>query len=138
MFLEQALARCSEVGAALRARVLSAVADWAFYLDDFERAETLAEQSLVLYRELGDSAGVAVSLSRLGSITCTRGRYGLGRAQLEEAAELFQGTGDRWQRSSCFSELARAVTEQGQYERARALLNACILNVRNSCRGSCF
>src|SRR5579863_6445856 len=121
-FLERALAERAAVGAVLRTKALSTTADLAYLLDDFKRTERLCEESLDLYRELGDRAGMAQSLFMLGGTAYTRGQYALARARLEEAAILFQEAGDRWKRGQCYTELARIATEQGQYERAQALL----------------
>ena len=126
-FLEQALAGRSGVGAALRARALIAAADWAYFLDDLKRAEMLCRESLELFRELNDKAGMASSLFNLGSTARVRGQYLLARSQLEEAAVLFQEVGDSWKRGRCLSQLARIATEQGQYERAHALLEESLL-----------
>jgi len=122
VFLERALARGEGVATQLRARALYAAAELASGLDDAERAETLCGQCLSLYRELGDTAGIASSLSLLGSRARVKGQYALACTLLEEAEVLFQQMDDRWNQGRCHVELARAATEQGQYERARTLL----------------
>jgi predicted ATPase/class 3 adenylate cyclase len=126
-FLDQVLAGRSDVEAALRARALYAAAELAFVLGDMKRAETLCVECLTLCRELGDTVGMANCLKLLGSTARTRGKYTLGRSQLEEAAALFSELGDRWKRGQCFTELARLATEQGQYERAHTLLEESLL-----------
>jgi predicted ATPase/class 3 adenylate cyclase/DNA-binding CsgD family transcriptional regulator len=123
-FLDQALVGRSDVEAALRARTLYAAAELAFAL---EREEMFCVESLTLYRELGDTVGIANCLRLLGSTARTRGKYTLGRSQLEEAAALFSEVGDRWKQGQCFTELARIATEQGQYERAHTLLEESLL-----------
>jgi predicted ATPase/DNA-binding CsgD family transcriptional regulator len=122
VFLERALARHGGVATQLRARALYAAAELAFGLDDMERTETLCGECLSLYRELGDTSGIASSLALLGSRARVRGHYALACSLLEEAEVLFQQLGDRWNRGRCHVELARTATEQGQYERARTLL----------------
>ena len=95
-----------------------AAAELAWALDDEQEAEKLCEQSLLLYRELGDKAGIAGCLFELGATARSRSQYGRARTQLDEAAALFEELGDRWKLGQCFSELARAATEEGQDERA--------------------
>ena len=65
-FLEQALAKSTAGGAGLRARAMLAATALAFNLvGGMQRAERLCEQSLVLYRELADKAGMANGLRML-------------------------------------------------------------------------
>ena len=122
VFLEQALARHEGVAAGLRARSLYAAAELAAGLDEMERAETWCGECLTLSRKVGDTARIASSLDLLGSMSRVRGQYALAGSRLEEAAKLFGHLGDRWMQGRCHVELARMATEQGQYERARTLL----------------
>ena len=125
-FLEQALAVRSGVKASVQAQVLSDAAAMAFTIDDFERAETLGEESLALYRTRDDRAGIATCLSLLGSVARVWGQYPLAAARLEEAAALFRAQGNSWESSLNLSEWARVATDQGQYEHAQTLLEACV------------
>jgi predicted ATPase len=122
VFLQRAFARHEGLATQLRARALYAAAELAFGLTDLERAETLCEECLSLYRELGDPWGTASSLTVLGCVARIRGYYTLAYSRLEEAEGLFGQLGDRWMQGRCHTELARTATEQGQYERARRLL----------------
>ena len=88
-----------------------------------ERTESLCRECLALYRELGDTWGIASCLSLLGSRARIKGHYGLACSLLEEAEVLFGQLGDRWKQGRCHVELAWTATEQGQYERAAALLS---------------
>jgi len=124
-FLEQALAVRSGVAAAVQAQVLSDAASMAMLVDDFERAETLGDEGLALYRELGDRGGLATCLSLLGTVARARGQYRLAAARLEEAAALFRQQGSL-ESSRNLSEWARVATEQGRYEQAQALLDECV------------
>jgi tetratricopeptide (TPR) repeat protein len=125
-FLEQALAVRSGVKASVQAQVLSDAAAMAFAIDDFERAETLGEESLALYRTLDDRAGIATCLSLLGSVARVWGQYPLAAARLGEAAALFRAQGNSWESSLNLSEWARVATDQGQYEHAQTLLEECV------------
>jgi ATP/maltotriose-dependent transcriptional regulator MalT len=75
-----------------------------------------------LSREVSDTSGIASSLELLGVMARVRGHYALASSRLEEAKGLFALLGDRWKQGLCQVELARIATEQGQYERASALL----------------
>lgn len=122
VFLERALARREGAATSLRARALYEAADLASVLDDVERAETLCGECLSLYRELGDTAGIASSLMLLGRRARARGHYALACSRLEEAEMLYQQLGAGRKRGICHIELARAAMEQGQYERVSTLL----------------
>src|SRR5439155_718408 len=122
-FLMQALAELASVGAALRARALYAAADLAFVCARNLPLERLAQESLALYQELGDPMGIANSLWLLGAIARIRSQFAQAHARLEEAADRFRELGHRWRQGQCSTERARVATEQGQYERALALLS---------------
>jgi predicted ATPase/DNA-binding CsgD family transcriptional regulator len=122
VFLERTLARGEGATTQLRARALYAAAELAWGLDELERAETLCEECLSLFRQLGDPWGIASSLDLLGRTARVRGQYVLAGSLLQEAEVLFGQTGDRWMQSRCQVALARTAMEQGQYEQARRLL----------------
>jgi ATP/maltotriose-dependent transcriptional regulator MalT len=126
-FLTQALAERAGVGAALRARALYEAAELGFIYARNLPLERLAEESLELYQELNDPVGMAHSLSRLGGIARIRSQFALAHAQLEEAAARFQALGNRWRQGQCYTEWARASTEEGHYEQAQALLSESLL-----------
>jgi predicted ATPase/class 3 adenylate cyclase len=71
-FLEQALVLRESVTTPVRARALYTAAHLAFILDDSERTEKLGSESLHLFRELGDKAGMADALFLLGTSAWSR------------------------------------------------------------------
>src|SRR6266567_2165773 len=77
-FLERALAAGGSfpdprIDPSVRAKALIAAANLAFVQSDYEQTEVLCEESLALYRELGDHYGIAFSLYRLGNVAWVRG-----------------------------------------------------------------
>ena len=121
-FLEQALVLRESVTTPVRAWVLDTAAHLAFILDDPERTDKLGSESLHLFRELGDKAGMADALFLLGAAAWAKGQYTLARPPVEEAASLYQEMGDQWKRGRCLTQLARISTVQGEYEQAQGLL----------------
>ncbi len=89
--------------------------------------ERMAEESLLLYQQLGDPVGIADSLLQLGAIARIRSQFGPAHDWLEEAATRFQGMANSWRQGQCYTEWARVATEQGQYELARSLLEKSLL-----------
>jgi len=86
---------------------------------DLPRAQTLAEQSLVLFQELGDSWFSALPLGLLGEIHLVQGEWALAREQLEESVELCQEVGDWGDTAELLMGLARVAVAQGDLAAAR-------------------
>ncbi|GAC1357003.1 MAG: LuxR family transcriptional regulator [Ktedonobacteraceae bacterium] len=130
-FLEQALALGESVSAPVKVKAFYTAAELTFLLDDLERTEELSNESLHLFRELGDKVGMADALLLLGTSAWARGRYMLARPQLEEAATLYQETREQWKYGRCLTQLARISTAQGEYEQAQGLLEQSLLLYRS-------
>jgi predicted ATPase/class 3 adenylate cyclase/DNA-binding CsgD family transcriptional regulator len=118
-FLARALPHSDEVAAPVRAKALYAAAR----LDgDLDRAEECCQQSLALYRELGDAVGIASSLHLLADIAEGRGNLAMARALGEESLMLFRESGDKGSVAYLLFHLGSLAVEQGEYARARDLL----------------
>ncbi|HEX9595391.1 MAG TPA: hypothetical protein VF982_00805, partial [Anaerolineales bacterium] len=89
-WLEEALALTSntDVDKALRARVLYAAATLIRYQSDFARARALCEQSVSLYRALGDMEGLLTALLQLFRILDYQGDDEPVRALVPEMLAL--------------------------------------------------
>jgi predicted ATPase len=84
-WLEQALALSPEAPADIRARALTAGGGLAFLRGDMPRAIAWQQESLELWRQLGESFGMAAALHNLGRAVHYQARY-------DEAARLYQET----------------------------------------------
>ena len=120
-FLEQALTARSRTVASVRAKALQAAASLASYADDYEQAERLCQESLALFRGLGDRAGIAHSLLLLGQAESNRGSPVAARMHTEEALVLFREVGERDGIAWSLSNLADFVGNHGEYAKAQAL-----------------
>ena len=127
LFLMQALAERTVVGVALQAKALDVAANLAYLYARNIQMERMAEESLLLYQQLGDPVGIADSLLQLGAIARIRSQFGSAHGWLEEAATRFQGLANSWRQGQCYTEWARVATEQGQYELAHSLLEKSLL-----------
>ncbi len=94
-FLQRALAGSAGVAADVRAKALLAAARLAFNQSNYDQGEILAQESLALFRGLGDRRGIALSLNRLGVAAWRRGDFRSARVLLEEDLTLFREMGDR-------------------------------------------
>jgi tetratricopeptide (TPR) repeat protein len=86
----------------------------------------LQEQSLALWRELGDRLNVAASLNALGSYACDRGEYDNARAYLEQGLALRRELGHRGGIAASLNNLAVLADYEGDVDRAEALLHECL------------
>ncbi len=120
-FLERALAASASVDISLRASALSAAANLTIAQNDYARTETLCQEALSLFRQLGDQPGIAFSLHLLGGSLWVRGNPAAGRALVEESLALFRTLGDNYQIAWALYQLGMISSSQGEYDRARAL-----------------
>ena len=61
----------------VRAKALFAAARMAYYRSDYSQATLFKEESLKLYRELGDKRGIAVALNSLEHLALAQGEHTL-------------------------------------------------------------
>ena len=107
--LERTLKRSHRVSSSIRGHALCLLATLARYQGDFHDAAAACEESLSIFRELGDPAGIAGSLYRLGYIAWRQGNADAARTSYEESLAIAQGERCQEVRSetlSCFASLA--------------------------------
>ncbi|MEP6909195.1 MAG: BTAD domain-containing putative transcriptional regulator [Actinomycetota bacterium] len=120
-WLDEALERGAAESPELRASALHAAAGLATRQGDYERAAELSEQSLALWKELGDVSGTARSLLSLGTVAAEQGDQERAIELSEQAAELYSESGDRRGHALAVSNLGGIALERGDYEKAAAL-----------------
>jgi predicted ATPase/transcriptional regulator with XRE-family HTH domain len=81
--------------AALRARALNGAGNLADNQGDFTQARMLKEESLALYRELGDQRGIASVLGDLGIVAAEQGDHVHAQRLFEESLLLYRELGDK-------------------------------------------
>src|SRR6266568_5274163 len=120
IFLEKALSGSEEDVTSVRALTLDLLGAMLEHLGDFEQAEKLCGESLSLYRELGDLAGIASSLQTLGLSILFQGEYTRARALFEESLARYSEAGDEVGCADLHYNLAMVYSVQGEYARALA------------------
>jgi predicted ATPase/DNA-binding CsgD family transcriptional regulator len=120
-FLEQALAAREGVATSVRAKILRAAGRMAIYQNDYERVEVLCEESLVIFRELGDIQGIAHSLHYLGWAAREKGNLTVAAPLVEEALALRRKLGHKEDIAWSLLQLGILNCLQGEYVRADAL-----------------
>ncbi len=106
--------------AELRAQALNALLHLAVMQGDYTTGKLLADESLVMFSELGDKQGIADTLKYLGNIAWHQSEYGTAQTLLEQGQALFQEVGDRLGMADSLHYLGHVALDQGNYEQANA------------------
>ena len=125
-FLERAVALSEGTHTALRARVLRAIASVADCQGDIDRIEVVAQQSLVLSRELEDTCGIAESLGSLAAAAWLRGKIVEAISLHEEQVRLLRQVGEPGEVAEALFPLAEHVSTHGEYARGQALFEEAL------------
>jgi non-specific serine/threonine protein kinase len=122
-YMEQALsAKGSEdMPASARAKALYVEAMMANYQGDHGSAESLAAESLGLFRELDDMLGRAYALSNAGFAANGQGQHRRAITLIEESVDLFLQEGEEWGAAIELGFLAVSWRDQGDHGRAKSL-----------------
>jgi non-specific serine/threonine protein kinase len=120
-WLERTLAQGNAAGASapFRGRALRGAGVLAWERGDRARSRTLCEESLALYRELGDRRAIATALISLGNVAED---YAQARAVYEESLALCRELGDRQGMATSLTNLGNWTIVVGDRAEARALI----------------
>ena len=121
LYLERGLATTARIEMSVRAKASLAAGAFALSQFDINRGEELCEESLKLYRTLGDRGGTARSIYQLSSVAGLRGNFTLARSLLEEAMVLFREEGLEWGTIDIFFYLGVLAFNEGKYAQANSL-----------------
>jgi predicted ATPase len=111
---------------AYKAKALNGAGVLASLQGDFGSARSLYEESLSLYRELGDKSGMAGPLSNLGIMAQQQGDYASALSLSEESLALSREIGNKRGISIALNNLGIVVQHQGDYASARSLYGECL------------
>ncbi len=124
-WLEKLLALSRPVGdapsLAPRARALDAASALATEQGDHQRAATLSEESLRLYRRLGDRRGAATATNILGSVALRQGDYRRATALYEECLAARRELDDPRGTATALNNLGIVARYEGDHQRAASL-----------------
>jgi non-specific serine/threonine protein kinase len=105
-----------------RAKALSGRGFLAWMQGDQTTARSRLEESVALYRELGDKQGLAQALRFLSGGFESQGDYALARPLAEESVELFREGEDKFGLGITLSRLGITALAQGDHAAAQAAL----------------
>jgi predicted ATPase len=114
-----------------RANALKAAVDFLHYLGDAAEAMRCADESLALFRELGDKASVAWILVKKGAKAYARADYAEAVALCEESDALFREVGDQRGHGWALNWLGGVARDQGRFEEALRLYDAALSALRD-------
>ena len=117
-WLEVLLRREPRPIAELRAPALRCLAGAAFIVSDYEEGRTLHEESLALYREVGDERGVSMVLPRLAIEAQRVGQLDLASALCAEALAIQRRLGFRKAEARVLATLGSIEWARGHSEEA--------------------
>jgi predicted ATPase/class 3 adenylate cyclase len=119
-WLEATLRKSVNAAPALRAKALSAAGTVAYGEGDYERSSRLHEAALALYREAGDTLGIAAALNNVGTQAVNQGDRERATVFLEESKRLAQELGDTWLVADALVGLGEVARLAGDDQQAAA------------------
>jgi non-specific serine/threonine protein kinase len=120
-WLERGLARGGAAPNGALAKALYEAGSIVLFQGDYQRAISLLEEGLALFRELGDKRGVATSLVNLGFAALHLGDKERASVLRQEIEELRREPLERITLAWSTTFLALATSYEGDYERSAAL-----------------
>ena len=131
-WLEEALKIGDGAPAAFRAKALLGAGFLANTRGEPESARTFLEESLALYRSLGDRSRIVRALIGLGVSVYHVGDHEQARAHYEEGLELARELDDRRQEGAVLNNLGELARAGGDYRRAATLYEDSFLLFRET------
>ncbi len=111
---------------AARAKLLARAAELAYRQSDYAATVELAEESLEIYREVGDRQGMASILIKLGNAATEAGDYASVAGFLEEALTIWRGLNDEHGIARALISLGWAALRPGDYQLANSRLEEAL------------
>jgi len=111
---------------AIHAKLLARAAELAYRQSDYAATVELAEESLSIYREVGDKQGAAPVLIKLGNAATEAGDYEIASGFLEEALTIWQELNDKHGTARALISLGWAALRSGDYGLANERLEAAL------------
>ena len=127
-WIETLLQQSEGVAAAIRARALFGAGSLAVHgQGDYVAGRSFYEQSLVLWRNMGDQRQIADVLNGLGVLAGALGDQAAARARHEESLAIRRKSGDQWGIGVSLHNLGRVALREGRYETAAALFQESLV-----------
>jgi non-specific serine/threonine protein kinase len=107
----------------MRARALRGSGVMAELEGDYAAARASYDQSIAIWRQLGDRRGIAASLNNLGSVACAQGDDETAQGLWEQTLAIRRETADELGVADVLGNLGKVAYHRGDYDAARAMWN---------------
>jgi predicted ATPase/DNA-binding CsgD family transcriptional regulator len=125
-WLERALPRSQELAASIRAKALNAAGVLAGMQGDDDQAQVWFQDSLALWREVGETRRVAATMGNLGLLAQNRHDVDRALACFRESQQLYELAGDQRGVAVSLGEQARLERQKGNDQAAVPLLERSV------------
>ncbi|HEU5103512.1 MAG TPA: tetratricopeptide repeat protein [Roseiflexaceae bacterium] len=129
-WLDAAIRRSDGLASAVRANVLAALGRVILWWENRVRIQTVLEESLSLYRELGDTQGIAGVCIQLGESSLRQGQAAQAEDYFAEGHALARTTGDQRLVAWALLGLGHIAELRGDLGRASALSTEALNDFR--------
>ena len=109
-----------------RAAALNAEGSLCSLQGDYAGAQALHEESLEIYREVGDLKGTGESLNYLGLVAFYQGDNVSSRTLFDESLQILTDLGDKHGIANSLMNLGNVAFKTGDISTARSLLTQCL------------
>jgi predicted ATPase/transcriptional regulator with XRE-family HTH domain len=120
-WIQETLAKGTDLPDFTRARLLFVASTLAHGRSDWEASRTMADESLALFRRIGDEEGVALALGAAGVSAMGQGHHEEGIGLIEQSIELGSRLGQKEGPAILSSYAASVPLARGDIVRAREL-----------------
>jgi len=120
-WLERGLIASEHTSPKVRARALVVLGNIACDLHEYERARSWYEQSLAIWRDLGERRNLAAAMTGLGRVAELRGELAEARTRYEESLAVFRELQDDMAVAFTLEGLGDLASGEEDYPRARVL-----------------
>jgi predicted ATPase/DNA-binding CsgD family transcriptional regulator len=128
-WLERAFALREGASSPVLAKALSGAGWLATEQGNYEQAEALCNESLMLFQKLGDERGMALALHRLGG-AYSISNYTAACSALEESLILYRKAGDKGGLAYSLMSLGAVNTRHSENAKAHSLLEESLVPLR--------
>lgn len=120
-WLKSALENREDVTKSTQAKALRWAGGLAWPQGDLVAAKIAFDESMILYRDLGDIAGMANVLGNLGTVAQNQGDYSGAWDMFSQSLNLLHELGNKWGMANALNNLGNVAQEQGDIEKAQLL-----------------